>query len=315
VTDLERARRFYVEKLGFVVTESTKEQLFLRGIEDRYHHSLLLTLSESPGLGHIAFRVRDSADLKSLAELFTRKGLKTFWVDTEIGLGTSLRVQDQFGFPVEFYSEMKSEEWMLQRFDQQRGAKVLRLDHFNLLTPRVDEIFEWYSNYLNFTCTELTETEDEPPRLWAAWLRRKPTCHDVALTNGRGPRLHHAGFTVSDRSCIMDCADILASSGYVRSLERGPGRHGISNAFFLYLRDPDGNRVELYTGDYLSAEPDWMPIRWKLNDPQRQTFWGAPAPASWFNEAMLVKSFESTGFMPLSDPKMADRPQYMAEVR
>ena len=28
---------------------------------------------------------------------------------------------------------------------------------------------------------------------------------------------------------------------------RGPGRHGIGNAFFVYFRDPDGHLVELAT--------------------------------------------------------------------
>lgn len=137
----------------------------------------------------------------------------------------------------------------------------------------------------------------------------KQTCHDVALMTGLGPRFHHAGFTVSDRNSIMDCADLLASCGYLASMERGPGRHGISNAFFLYLRDPDGNRIELYTGDYLSADPDWEPLRWKLNDPQRQTFWGAPAPQSWFDEAMRMRSFASGGFVSLTKPSIADRPE------
>ncbi|WP_228201492.1 RraA family protein [Flaviflexus ciconiae] len=37
--------------------------------------------------------------------------------------------------------------------------------------------------------------------------------------------------------------DILA----LRTRVRGPGRHGVSNVFYLYLRDPDGLRVEIYT--------------------------------------------------------------------
>ena len=67
-------------------------------------------------------------------------------------------------------------------------------------------------------------------------------------------------------------------------MERGPGRHGISNAFFLYIRDPDGHRVELFASDYLTVDPDHKPIRWSLTDPRRQTLWGHAAPASWFNE-------------------------------
>jgi catechol 2,3-dioxygenase len=76
----------------------------------------------------------------------------------------------------------------------------------------------------------------------------------------------------------------MATSGYLDNMERGPGRHGISNAFFLYMRDPDGHRVELFTSDYLTVDPDHAPIRWSLTDPRRQTLWGHPAPASWFNE-------------------------------
>ncbi len=309
VTDLRRARKFYVETLGFVESEATATQLFLRGLEDRHHHSLVLSLAKEPGLGHLAFKVRSDDDLKELERLYGGLGLETFWFDEERGVGKSLRVQDQFGVPVEFYRGMEKAEWMLRRFDQYRGAKVMRLDHFNMLLPDVDPAYRWYTQELGFTCTEYTETEDSTPKMWAAWLRRKHTCHDVALMTGIGPRLHHAGFTVSDRNSIMDCADVLASSGYLTAMERGPGRHGISNAFFLYLRDPDGNRIELYTGDYLSADPDWEPLKWKLNDPQRQTFWGAPAPASWFDEAMRVRSFKDGGFASLTKPSIADRPE------
>ncbi|MBI3859417.1 MAG: 3,4-dihydroxyphenylacetate 2,3-dioxygenase [Thaumarchaeota archaeon] len=309
VTDLKRARRFYADVLGFVVTDSDSRHVFLRGLEERQHHSLTLTRSDAPGVGHFAFRVADDGDLDALGVLMKKRGCKFWWSDgEEEGVGKALRVHDPFGFPVEFYADMKKEPWMLQRFDKYRGGSVMRLDHFNLAVPSVEEAFDWYTSALGFVCTETTETEGSEPELWAAWLRRKQTCHDVALMTGKGPRVHHAGFTVADRQSIMDCADVLGATGYVGSMERGPGRHGISNAFFLYLRDPDGNRLELYTGDYLSADPDWEPIRWKLNDPQRQTFWGAPSPPSWFNDAMKVRSFGASGFVKVRRAKIVDRP-------
>ena len=74
----------------------------------------------------------------------------------------------------------------------------------------------------------------------------------------------------------------MSTTGYVKYIERGPGRHGISNAFFLYILDPDGHRIEIYCSDYLTADPDHEPIKWALDDPQRQTLWGAAAPKSWF---------------------------------
>ena len=317
VTDLERAKRFYVDTLGFIVTESTPDRLYLRGLEDRQHHCLVLSRSDRPGVGHIAFRVADEDNLRAIGKLLESRGcmVRRIPEGEEIGQGGALLCEDPFGFPVEFYASMEKVDWMLQRYDKYRGAKIMRLDHFNIMLPNVAEAYSWYVGTLGFHSTEETETEGPNPALWAAWLRRKHTCHDLALTTGKGPRVHHAGFTVSDRISVMDCADLLASAGYLKAMERGPGRHGVSNAFFLYLRDDDGNRIELYTGDYLSADPDWTPIKWKLNDPQRQTFWGAPTPASWFNEAMAVRSPTTGKFAELSAPSIQDRPDYLLSAK
>lgn len=310
VKDLGRSLKFYADTLGFVVTEQDRSHAYLRGLEERQHHSMVLTKAEAPGVAHIAYKVATPEDLDGLASTMSARGCRVEWVSkAEAGVAAALRVKDPFGFPVEFYAEMEKEEWMLQRFEMYKGGEIMRLDHFNVTVPDVSKAYDWYTKTLGFVCTETTETEGKRPELWAAWLRRKHTCHDVALMTGKGPRVHHAGFTVADRQSIMSCADVLAATGYVDSMERGPGRHGISNAFFLYLRDPDGNRIELYTGDYLSADPDWEPIRWKLNDPRRQTFWGAPAPQSWFNDAMRVRDLGGKGFVDVHEPRIVDRPK------
>jgi len=294
VTDLERSRAFYVKTLGMVETEATSEQLYLRGVEDRFHHCLILTRATQPSVGHLSFRMRSETDLECAAKLLDKKQIRYKWIkpsSIEHGQGRALRFQDPLGFPAELFFEMDEAEWLWQSFDRHQGARIMRIDHFNLFTSNVTEATRWYEEELGFERTEYTETEDVVPQLWATWLKRKPTVHDVALMTGDGPRVHHAGFYVPDQHAILRIADLLASTGYLESMERGPGRHGISNAFFLYLRDPDGHRIELYTGDYLSADPGWKPIRWKLHDPQRQTFWGAPAPESWFKEASTVDKF------------------------
>ena len=86
---------------------------------------------------------------------------------------------------------------------------------------------------------------------------------------------------------IIDLLDLMATTGWVANIERGPGRHGISNAFFLYILDPDGHRIAIYCSDYQTVDPDLEPIKWDLKDPQRQTLWGAPAPKSWFEHGSL----------------------------
>jgi len=310
VTDLARARAWYVDLLGFVETTQEDGRLYLRGYEEWEHHSLILRQAATPGLGHIAFRVASEDDLDQLAQLVAARGLPHRWIEpgAERGQGRALRIQDPLGFPVEFYHTVEPVERLLQRFDRQRGAHVMRIDHVNLHVPDVAAGEAWYIDTLGFQRSEYTITDEEPPRVWASWLHRKQNVHDVALMTGHGPRLHHIGFWVQEPVDVLRTADILAAAGQGSALERGPGRHGISNAFFLYLRDPDGNRIELYTNDYLIPDPDFPPICWRLNDPQRQTFWGHPAPPSWFDDAALVEDFSGSTFVPLTPPSLVDRP-------
>ena len=307
VTDLERSRSFYVDLLGFVVSEETSDALYLRGYEERLHHSLVLRRGTAPAVGHLAFRVGSAEDLGMLANYFVAQECPISWVtDVEAGQSHALRVQDPLGFTTEFFYAMAPAERLLQRFDLYTGAHILRIDHFNLHVPNVPLAYNYYKQ-LGFRCSEYTVTDSENEQLWAAWMYRKPSVHDVALMNGAGPRLHHLGFWMSDTYSILRTCDILAAAGQGAAIERGPGRHGISNAFFLYLRDPDGHRIELYTCDYYTGDPDFEPIRWNINDPRRSTFWGHAAPACWFEEASPVMGLDGT-LIPAEVALLIERP-------
>jgi catechol 2,3-dioxygenase len=190
---------------------------------------------------------------------------------------------------------------MLQRYATHRGARIQRIDHINCFTPDVQASYDFYTE-LGFRLTEYTETDDRDAKLWAVWLHRKGNVHDLAFTNGQGPRLHHIGVTTTGPLDILNICDVMATSGYLPNMERGPGRHGISNAFFLYIRDPDGHRIELFSSDYLTVDPDLEPLRWSLDDPQRQTLWGHPAPKSWFEEGSEFTA------VPVREPALAARP-------
>ena len=141
-----------------------------------------------------------------------------------------------------------------QKYGLYRGGKPLRIDHFNCFSPDVQASVDFY-NAIGFRITEYTESEDNG-QLWAAWMHRRGGVHDVALTHGSGPRLHHVAFWFANPLNVIDLLDLMATTGYVSNIERGPGRHGISNAFFLYVRDPDGHRIEIYCSDYLTIDPD-----------------------------------------------------------
>ncbi len=282
VRDLGRSRAFYVDCLGLLISDETADALYLRGVEERHHHSIVLRRARAAEAHALGFKLVSEEDLDRAAFWFGRRNRPTAFPELP-HQGRTLRTADIFGTPLDLYASMDRSECMLQKYAAHRGARIQRIDHLNCFTPDVQASYDFYAG-LGFRLTEYTETDGADARLWAVWLQRKGNVHDLAFTNGLGPRLHHVGLWTAGVLDIIHICDVLATSGYLANMERGPGRHGISNAFFLYLRDPDGHRVELFTSDYLAVDPDHAPIRWSLTDPQRQTLWGQPAPASWFTE-------------------------------
>ena len=289
VRDLAKSRNFYVDTLGLQVTHEDADAIYLRAMEERGHHCIILQESDKADVGVLGFKLYDEPDLDKAQAFFKGKGLPTAWVQRPF-MGRVLRTCDPFGIPLEFYVKMERLDPIHQRYKLYNGVKPLRIDHFNMFSADVDASVAFY-NKIGFRTTEYTEDE-ESGKVWAAWMHRKGGVHDVAFTNGRGPRLHHTAFWVPTPLNIIDLLDLMSTTGWIDSIERGPGRHGISNAFFLYIRDPDGHRIEIYCSDYQTVDPDLEPIKWDLKDPQRQTLWGAPAPRSWFEEGSLFEGAE-----------------------
>ncbi len=97
---------------------------------------------------------------------------------------------------------------------------MARLDHFNICVPDVPRAYAYYAG-LGFG---LSETIEDEQTLYAAWMYRKQTVHDVAFTGGAGPRLHHLGFFAHEPHSVLRLCDILGSLSLQAHIERGPGR-------------------------------------------------------------------------------------------
>ena len=279
VKNLAASKAFYADLLGLQITHEDGEAIYLRALEERGHHCVILRKADKAAVNVLGFKVYAEADLDAAYSFFAAQGLPVAWVERPF-MGRTLRTADPHRVPLEFYAKMDRLAPIHQKYALYHGVKPLRIDHFNCFSPDVEASVAFYNSF-GFRVTEYTEDEDSK-KLWAAWMHRKGGVHDMAFTNGRGPRLHHLAFWVPTPMNIIDLLDLMATTGYVANIERGPGRHGISNAFFLYVLDPDGHRTEIYCSDYQTVDPDLEPIKWDLKDPQRQTLWGAPAPKSWF---------------------------------
>ena len=47
------------------------------------------------------------------------------------------------------------------------------------------------------------------------------------------------------------------------AIEFGPGKHGMGEQDYLYIREPGGMRIEINAGGYRNYEPDWETVRFE----------------------------------------------------
>jgi catechol 2,3-dioxygenase len=284
VKDLAASRLFYEQVMGLVVTLEADGALYLRGVEEACHHSLVLRRNDKAGTAScIGMRVLTEDDLDKAHRYFESRGCAVSWIETPYQ-GRTLGVVDLFDIPLEFCASMPVEPRKITAFSQHRGGAALRLDHYQLLTPHLHDVLEFYMG-LGFWLTEYVGSNDDEIR--AVFLQRKGNPHDIVFFNGDGPRLHHFAFVVPETQYLLRACDVAGELGFGRQVERGPGRHGPGHALFVYFRDPDGNRVELFTTHYQFMDLENKPVRWDPHDPNVAFPWGMPARKRWFEEATV----------------------------
>jgi catechol 2,3-dioxygenase len=282
VTDLEASRDFYRDVIGLVVTEEANDRVYLRGLEEAAHHSLVLERADEAKALRVGLRVRTDEDISAAERHFADNGIEHKRVEKP-HQGPTLQFRDSVGTLMELTSSMELVPRKMQNFDEFVAGAPQRLDHFQVVTHDVQAATDFWAG-LGMRTAEYT-AKDGTDELWGSWLEVKGNTHDLVFTNGSGPRLHHFAYTVPDATSLLHAADVAGALGFGDEIDRGPGRHGISNALFLYLRDPDQHRIELFTTHYQFMDLEDEPIRWDISNPKRAQLWGMPASRRWFFEA------------------------------
>ena len=137
VTNLAAARAFYVDTLGLQVTHEDKATIYLRALEERGHHCMILRQTATAQVGVLGFKVFAEADLDGAHGFFAAQGLPAEWVRNPF-MGRTLRTADPHGVPLEFYAAMDRLAPIHQKYALYHGVKPLRIDHFNCFSPDVD---------------------------------------------------------------------------------------------------------------------------------------------------------------------------------
>ena len=58
---------------------------------------------------------------------------------------------------------------------------------------------------------------------------------------------------------------------------------------YVYFRDPDGHRVELFNTHYQVMDIENEPVAWDPTDHNVSFPWGLPARQDWFTQATLFE--------------------------
>src|ERR1700735_5933676 len=81
VRDLGRSRAFYVDCLVLLVTDETEDALYLRVVEERNHHSIVLRQARDLGreadVRALGFKLASEEDMDRAALWFSRRKLPT----------------------------------------------------------------------------------------------------------------------------------------------------------------------------------------------------------------------------------------------
>lgn len=301
--NLARAEVF-ARDFGFAVAARTGRALYLRGTLPGSACVVLRHGRTSRFLGPV-FRAAERADLDRLARA-TGRPVRDLG---EFGGGRVVDLADPSGFPVrvvhgtEQLPALPEQPPLLLNFGGERArtnatqrpprepARIQRLGHVVLETPRFGQALDWYLETLGLIVSDFLFLDGQrgrgPTMAFARCDQGSTPVDHHTLAMHLGPRTGyvHSAYQVTDLDAIAAGGQYLAERGYKRSW--GIGRHIQGSQLFDYWRDPDRLMVEHFAdGDLFSCdlEPGWAPMsasglaQW--GPPATRDFLGAsPTPA------------------------------------
>src|ERR1700722_2383725 len=130
VKDLGKSRAFYVDLIGFIVSDEDKDTLYLRGVAEACHHSLVLRRMGNAEAERVGMRCFTEEDLEKAKRYFEKTGLPAQWVERP-HQGKTLHVSDPLGAPLEFWATLTTKTRLVGSFAHHHGAAPQRLHPYH----------------------------------------------------------------------------------------------------------------------------------------------------------------------------------------
>jgi catechol 2,3-dioxygenase len=278
---------YFVDLLGMDVAGQDGDATFLRSFGDYERWGLKVIASARAGLGYASWRAESPDALSRRVAWLEASGHAGEWVDPEFGTGPSYSFLDPDGHAFRLYYETEKyvppagkDPVLPTNFQSYpgRGANVRRLDHVNLLARDVRRCREFWEEGFGLRTYEIIRQPDTVTEA-GAWMSSSIQGHELIYTqektSGNG-RLHHFAYLVDSREEVLRAAGIFADARV--PIEAGPSQHTAIQGFYLYTREPGGNRIEVANGGYLMFAPDQEPYIWTAEEWAAKPGWGAPIP-------------------------------------
>lgn len=262
VKDVTAMSSHYSNVMGLTLSEQGDDRkLYFSSSID--HHNIVLNPALESGIHGFAFQYESDLSTKEVVEYlnfeFGIQGeLKT---DYEPGVKELIEFEDPEGYIVRLYPEMS----LANHGFKDTGIVPNKIGHLSLNVKDAKRQVAFYSQ-LGFVNTDWIET-------FFAFMTCNRDHHVLNFCESGKKALHHLAFEMRNYSHLVESLDFLRFNNI--SLEWGPSRHGAGHNIACYYRDPEGNRIELFTDAdiFIKELGIFEPRPWHKDFPQKPKVW------------------------------------------
>jgi catechol 2,3-dioxygenase len=288
----EESLKFWTDVVGLETTAQVGNSAYLRAWGDRFHHTLQLTEGAETGLTHIGWRAASQQALEEAVARVEAAGAGEGWHEQSIGHGRAFRYRSPGGHLHELFWEVERfvpPPGMESPFPNRpqryvpRGAAVRCIDHVTVTSGNPDRDAKWYRDTLGHRYMEYTTIPDRPDFPVFCMTSTCERSHDLGLVwdpTGDQGRINHFAYFVDSREELLRVADVFLNQDV--AIEFGPGKHGMGEQDYLYLREPSGMRLEINAGGLRNYEPDWETVRYEPQQGSNVFYKNGALPPSMF---------------------------------
>ncbi len=277
VLDMEAALNHYINVNGMIQEHvDDAGNVYLKCWDEWDKYSIILSPADEAGMNHIAYKVREDADLDAYRQRITDYGIEVeeLAAGTLPSLGRALKFTVPSGHEMWLYAEkeyvgtsvgtLNPDPWP----DDLKGAGVHWVDHALLMCPfdpeqginTVAEVSKFMSEVLDFYLVEQVMVGPDGSIQLATWMSCSNTPHDIAFVGGPVTGIHHVAYFLDNWNDVLHAADVMSKNRV--KIDVTPQRHGITRGYTIYYFDPSGNRNETFGGLGYLAQPDRPVTTW-----------------------------------------------------